>query len=323
MQCCKMGFLYHLKYGHHEKKSNSVLARTDSAEGLSSMQYRTQTSYHLEYPPVTPSVARLLLIFGTAFFVETIAYLAGTASMGLHVLEAGPGFHPVQIITHIFISGAPAGFLGTILKLLMLWIFGSELERLWGSYNFLKFFLLNLVGGTFLFLFVASFLLPGEAILGFDAGLMGIFVAYGIIWPERQILFWGIFPIRMKWLMAIIGAGMIFFALTSGRLGTVLQESGGGLTAALFIFYYARQGRMQSGYILASGSGNKEFFGWFLDPIRERRRKKKLEKKQEEINRRIDLKNEVDRLLDKISKEGIQSLSKKEKKFLDEASREF
>ena len=60
-------------------------------------------------------------------------------------------------------------------------------------------------------------------------------------------------------------------------------------------------------------------FGWLED----RKKKKRLKKKQEEIDRRISMKEEVDRLLEKISRDGMDSLSRKEKAFLDKASREF
>ncbi|WP_000330081.1 DUF6576 domain-containing protein, partial [Leptospira interrogans] len=51
--------------------------------------------------------------------------------------------------------------------------------------------------------------------------------------------------------------------------------------------------------------------------------KRKMKKWQEEMNRKIHVREEVDQLLDKISKSGMNSLSRKEKKFLKEASSKY
>lgn len=74
---------------------------------------------------------------------------------------------------------------------------------------------------------------------------------------------------------------------------------------------------------MAGASGKQGLFSSILDPIREKRRKRRLEKKRKQIEQRIDMKYEVDRLLEKISKEGMSSLTRKERAFLDRASKEF
>ena len=61
----------------------------------------------------------------------------------------------------------------------------------------------------------------------------------------------------------------------------------------------------------------------FKARLEEQKKKKRLDKKRKEIERRIEMKEEVDRLLEKISREGMDSLSRKEKTFLDKASKEL
>ncbi len=122
---------------------------------------------------------------------------------------------------------------------------------------------------------------------------------------------------RMKWFIVLL-----FFLLAfQGGPVAFIQYSGGALAGIIFLYYYARVGGQYSMYTGNSSSQQSLF------RIKERWqnyfRQKRLKEKQEEINRRIEIKAEVDYLLEKISKEGIRSLSSKEKKFLDHASKEF
>ncbi|MBI3396242.1 MAG: rhomboid family intramembrane serine protease, partial [Spirochaetia bacterium] len=121
--------------------------------------------------PVTDSVYRLLLVFVTAFVVEkTTGILTGITPVTL-ALHFGPDFHPSQILTHFLVTlmGGPGSILHILFYCIMLWSFGTELERLWGSYNFLKFFFIGTAGGA-AFSAVVSLALPGFFISGFGAG---------------------------------------------------------------------------------------------------------------------------------------------------------
>jgi len=283
-------------------------------------RWSTQSYY---VPPVSENIFRLLIIFSAAYILETLAKLgnfqtAVSAINGL-ALHFGPGFQPAQILTHIFLHPYDgfSGFINFLFNLIILWSFGSELERTWGSYKFLTFFYTGLLGGIILTAVLSLTLFPGLFISGFGAGLAAVMIAYAMLWPDREVLFFFIFPMKMKWLVLII---FILMAI-SGAERTIVQYSGGALFSALFLYYYVRKGKLYSYSYGPSTSANKA-----ADPIQKLKqylKKKKLQKKQEEINKRINMKEEVDRILEKISREGMDSLSKKEKKFLDEASKEF
>lgn len=294
------------------------------------MQQWSTPQFYL--PPVTPIVFRLLVLLGVAWILEVVAQLAGVWDPMLLPLSFTPGlFHPLQIFTH-FLYVAPPGFpglLGVFFQGLMLYFFGSDLERQWGSNNFLRFFLVGLIGGALL-PGLASLIpqLAGRTVFGINGAESALLLAYAILWPDRQVLLFFIIPIRMKWLILLL---WVFLAVLGG-VNVFLIYLGGALAGTFFIYYYARRGRSASGNFGPSGpefsgmAGGKRSGGsgpGLTDRIREYFRKRRLRKKQAEIDRRINVKEEVDRLLEKISREGIDSLTRKEKAFLDKASKEF
>jgi len=276
---------------------------------------RTRWTYEEPHiPPATENVFRLILFFTIAYLFETIAQFGFGAVPLTTALRFGHHFQPHQILTHIFFSGAPgfSGFLHVLFEILILWSFGSELERTWGGEQFLKFFFSGLLGGGLLSFLIAMTLLPGTGVYGFGGGLAAVMTGYAILWPNRQILFFFFFPLRMKWFI------LILFVLMagSGQIGQIILYSGGALGGTLFLYYYVKRGNLYSYTPPSSGKTLRE-------KIADYTKKKRLEKKREEIEKRIRMKEEVDRLLEKISKEGIGSLSRKEKAFLDTASKEL
>jgi membrane associated rhomboid family serine protease len=283
----------------------------------------TRQTVEFQWPPVTPAVRILLIIFIAAFVAETIIFAVFPSTAGrlfsATALSFGQFFHPIQILTHIFLSPVPGagGVFNLLIKSLILWQFGSDLERLWGTKNFLRFFAAGLAGGILLSFAVSLVFLPDLRVSGYDAGLTALLIAFAIIWPDRQAYFFGIFPVTMKWLV-IIFLGILFL---SGEVNTMILHSGGALGGALALLVYARQGRIHSGYLMSSSSpGKKTGLTAYIQNLLKKRR---LARKQAVIDERIDMKERVDLLLDKISKQGIGSLTKKEKVFLDEAAREL
>ncbi|MCE9600450.1 MAG: rhomboid family intramembrane serine protease [Spirochaetia bacterium] len=264
-------------------------------------------------PPLTEGILRLLVLFFLAFVLEAIAILGFQRPLSGLALSFGPEFNPTQILTHIFLNGAPTfgGVLTLLIEGLMLWVFGSEIERLWGPYHFLKLFLAGIAGAMVTSAAAGLTLMPGLSIAGAAPGLAAVLLTYAVLWPERRGLLLFMIPMKIRWLILVI---LILMAIPS--LESVLQVSGGALGGALFLYYYIRKGNPTYTERVSESPGLMERWNEF-------RRKRRLEKKRREIERRIDLKDEVDRILDKISKTGMKSLSRKEKDLLDTASKEL
>jgi len=104
-----------------------------------------------------------------------------------------------------------------VVNMLTLWMFGSELERIWGTRYFLKFYLLTGLGAGVLTVLVA--LLPFtytqgiyvSPTVGASGAIFGLLLAYGMYFPDRPVYLYFVFPIPARYFVLIIGA-ISFFA---------------------------------------------------------------------------------------------------------------
>lgn len=195
-------------------------------------------------PPVT-RVVKQLIIFTSAAFVLT--YLPAAIFhwrfpppyLGLRPYEVTRYFAIWQPVTYLFLH---AGFFHLIFNLFALWMFGSDLERLWGTRRFLFFFFLTGVGAGLL-----NVLLDPSGIIatvGNSGAVYGILLAYGLLFPDRPIFLWLIVPIKAKWFVAIIGVMAFIGSLSGPGSGISHVAHLGGM---LFGFLYLRGGGLSYG----------------------------------------------------------------------------
>ncbi len=141
------------------------------------------------FPPVIKS---LLVINGIVFFIQIIAQnivIGGmlldnviTKYFGLIPFNFnGASFYPWQLITYQFMHGS---FMHIFFNMLMLWMFGMEIENGMGSRKFLVFYLLAGIGGGLLQLTLSS---GGGPIIGASGAVYGVMVAFAMFFPDRMI----------------------------------------------------------------------------------------------------------------------------------------
>jgi membrane associated rhomboid family serine protease len=131
-----------------------------------------------------------------------------------------------QLVTYMFVH---AGVLHILFNMLMLWFLGAELERLWGTRFFVKFYFVCGIGAGVLTVLLS--LLPygplaqlyASDIVGASGAVYGLLLAYGLYFPDRPIYMYFVFPIPARIFVIILGA-MAFFSS--------LSDSGGGLANA-------------------------------------------------------------------------------------------
>ncbi len=212
------------------------------------MSYYRATSVSFG-PPVT-RVVKQLIIFTVGAFVLT--YLPAVLFhwrfppplLGLRPFEVTRYFAIWELATYLFLH---AGFFHILFNLFALWMFGSDLERLWGPRRFLFFFFLTGVGAGIL-----NVLLEPSSVIatvGNSGAVYGILLAYGLLFPDRPIFLWLIVPIKAKWFVAIIGVMAFVGSLSGPGSGISHVAHLGGM---LFAFLYLRGGglsyRMQLRY---------------------------------------------------------------------------
>jgi membrane associated rhomboid family serine protease len=163
--------------------------------------------------PTTPCVKKLLIVTVAGFFLQALSvrlfgfYLEPW--LGLVPYSVTHRFFLWQPITYLFLHG---GFFHLAFNLLVLWMFGCELERVWGSRFFLRYFFVCGIGaGLFVTLLTASSLVPT---IGASGALYGVLLAYGLLFPDRQIYLWFVLPIRAKHFVLFIGAVAFYSTLT-------------------------------------------------------------------------------------------------------------
>ena len=160
-----------------------------------------------------------------------------------------------QPFTYMFLHST--NVFHVLLNMISLWFFGSELEYRWGSRSFLKYYLISGVGASLIYLLgvVLVGLVQGHEpvvyavpVLGASGAVFGVLVAYGILFGERVIYFFGVFPMKAKFFIMLIGGIEVMTLLNSGLGGTQvanLAHIGGLVTGYLYLLFWTRwqQGR--------------------------------------------------------------------------------
>ncbi len=276
--------------------------------------------------PLTPVVKKLMIINGAVFLIQQLAGLFWPGLLehlfGLNHQGLVREYWIWQIFTYMFLHG---GWLHIIFNLFGMWMFAGELESLWGGRRFLQYYIFSGVGaGVFIALmnYIVSIKFPAYAALpyvpttiGASGAIYGILLAYGLTWPNREVLLYFLFPIKMKYLVLIFGLIEFFGTLSgaSGEGGNVSHVGHlGGLLSGFLLLVAQRKGASRS----ATRKDGKNFF---RDPLK----KYRLIRKQRQIRRRIEAKRIIDTLLEKIARQGMSSLSPRERKQLDWARRHY
>ena len=189
--------------------------------------------------PVSTAIKALIIanvaVFFAQFFIGSLTRVGGLQPY--HVVR-GWIWQPA---TYMFLHGG----LGHILfNMLALWMFGTELERTWGTKYFLKFYFVTGIGAGLLT--VAVSLLPFEFarqiypanVIGASGAIYGLLLAYGLYFPDRPIYIWFLFPVPAKIFVLIMGL-IAFYSSLAG--------SGGGVANATHL------GGLLVGYIYLKG----------------------------------------------------------------------
>ncbi|GAB4367148.1 MAG: hypothetical protein Kow0042_07520 [Calditrichia bacterium] len=134
-----------------------------------------------------------------------------------------------QFVSYMFLHG---GFGHIFFNMFALWMFGVELERTWGTREFLKFyFLTGIAAGLFSAIFSWGSVIPT---IGASGAIYGILAAYALFFPDRYVYLYFLFPIKMKYLALILGALAFFSSFGQGQSGIAHTAHLGGMVVGYF-----------------------------------------------------------------------------------------
>lgn len=199
--------------------------------------------------PMTPWV-KVLLIANLAMFA--VVFLPGLAPGGnqlVNMINIYLGMTPALFwgnftlwmpFTYMFIH---AGFLHIGFNMLVLWMFGGDVEQVFGSKRFIVYYVICGAGAGLL----VAILQPGSPIptVGASGAVYGIILAFGLFFPNRTLLVYGIFPVKAKYLVIILGAMTFLFSISA---------TGGGIS------HVAHLGGMLFGLVYIKQNAIKKFF---------------------------------------------------------------
>ncbi len=184
---------------------------------------------------MTPVIKALLIANGAVFLFQTILALFWPPAYGSFMKEFGlvptlvvKGLRLWQPFTYLFLHG---GLLHILLNMLVLWMFGTDVERSWGRKRFLNYYLLTGAGAGLVNVIVkiamdltgpgpvAGGRLQSDTItIGASGAIYGVLVAAAVLFPDRQV--WLIpFPISMQMRVYVFIMGLIAFFGTIGSGG--------------------------------------------------------------------------------------------------------
>ena len=157
-----------------------------------------------------------------------IVYMAGniSATLALWPLESGT-FQIWQLLSYGFLHGS---FSHLFFNMFAVWMFGTQLEHLWGSERFIIFYLVCVVGAAIAQILVQQFNGGIYPTIGASGGVFGLLLAYGAMWPNNK-LYLMFFPIgiKAKWFVLIYGAAELLFGITGAAPGVAHFAHLGGM----------------------------------------------------------------------------------------------
>jgi membrane associated rhomboid family serine protease len=221
-------------------------------------------------------------------------------------------------LTYMFVHG---GFLHLLFNMLVLFFFGPAVEERMGGSSFAIYYFVCGIGGA-LFSLLISFFTPVAPFVGASAAVLGVALAFAMHWPDAPVYVFPLpVPIKVKWLVGFLIVVNLWAGIVGADTGIAYLAHLGGLLFG-FVFLKSEAHFMQrtQGFV-RSQPGPME--------ARAARARKSAETAgvragapNESDNRRTKY-DEVDRVLDKISESGLDSLSQEERALLDEASRDL
>jgi len=199
----------------------------------------------------TPPAVKWLLIANVAVFVlhyllvPAVLQPAGVdpvvaANMVIHLF----GFNPSlavghvwlwQFVTYMFLHG---GFFHLIFNMLILWMLGRDLEKVWGAKAFLRYYFITGIGA-------ALFQIPfwNTVAVGASGAIYGILVAFAMLYPDRRLYVYFFLPVKAKYLVIGLFVFEMWLGLTSTGSGVAHLAHVGG--AAVGFLYLKRAWRIR------------------------------------------------------------------------------
>ncbi|KQW66810.1 rhomboid family intramembrane serine protease [Methylibium sp. Root1272] len=187
-------------------------------------------------PPLPPITQALILINVAVFCLDQFLGLWFTRLFALWPL--GGGFMPWQVASYAFLHG---GIGHLFFNMLGLWMFGAELERLWGTKRFVQFYGASVLAAAAAQLLVAWLLNSPYPTVGASGGLFGLLLAFGMLFPNRTIMpLFPPIPMKARTFVMVFGGLELLLGFISPTGGVAHFAHLGGMAGGWLMIRYWR-----------------------------------------------------------------------------------
>ena len=173
-----------------------------------------------ENPRMTPAVQWLLALNIGVVFLQLTLF---TPEVLLGALALDPGAFPGRLWTLGSYMFVHAGLWHLSMNMLTLWMFGPRVENAWSTRSFTNFYLWCGLGGAIAHLMFGG----GAGLVGASGAVSGVLLAYALRWPDEQVFLFGVVPMKSRWLIVwMIVINLAIGMSESTRIGWVAHLGG-------------------------------------------------------------------------------------------------
>jgi membrane associated rhomboid family serine protease len=252
-----------------------------------------------------------------------------------------PFFKPWQVFTYMYMHG---GFSHLFFNMFALWMFGMELENLWGSKTFFIFYTVCGVGAGLANILIAPLfttIAPNVPTVGASGSIYGVLIAFGMLFPNRLIYIYFMLPIKAKYLVVIYILIEVFAVASQSQSGIAhFAHLGGGVVGFLYVYFILNKGKPMQ---FRDQNKTSNVFDNFKDMFEKKKKEEEdipyqqpkniydanfedlTKSKYEDDMKRDehDIHVKIDAILDKLSANGYASLTEEEKRVLFQESKKL
>jgi len=247
---------------------------------------------------ISPAVKFLLILNVSVFLLESVFKIPLSSWFALPAVWWNT-FSIGQLFTYMFVHG---GTTHLFVNMLGLFFIGPTVERTIGSY---RFFILYYVSGILGGLGWSLLAQQGTWCVGASGAVMGMLGAFGALYPNAKLLLWFVIPCRAWVLVLVLAIWELHETISTPYIGGIANAA--HLMGGIAGFCYAMS--LKHPHLVADLKRKFPMLGKTAPKAKSSPRPEQLSKE------------DVDRILDKIGKEGMGALSPKEREMLKRATR--
>jgi membrane associated rhomboid family serine protease len=269
--------------------------------------YYQRSSFGVGGGVLPPGIKNLLYANGIVFimqFINPSLNMTLLNNFALNPFDVIYRFKIWQLVTYMFLHG---GFWHIFFNMFILWMFGAELEREWGTREFLKYYFIGGIGAG-----LTVVLFSNASTIGASGAVYAVMLAYALRYPDRMLYIYFLFPVKVKYFMGFMVLLSFFSTIGPNTDGIAHAAHLGGIAVG---YLYLRHGlvlyklrQMLSG--LSSSTGKRA-----KSPGMKNMKYRPGGAGKAEYYRKA-----IDEILDKINRVGYLNLTDEEKKILEEGS---